>query len=151
MSKTKITAPTPEDEIELDDIMENVPTTVELRKKRFKIGWLKRGAIRKFTSIMLKEGEDDKVSCKAVAAIVLNGYWSIKFWWWILWRWYYYVKQYGDNELSPIIAVAKKKVPVKAYFAATILLTAMKDTMMQMTREEANNILHEPPTDKPGK
>ena len=147
----RINIPTPEDEEQLNDIMEDRSTLVDLRGKKIPIGWLRRGTIRKFTDIMSKKGNDDKVSCQAVAAIVLNGYWAIKFQWWLLWRWYYYIKQYGDNELGPIIAMAKKKIPVKAYFAATILLTAMKDTMMTMTKEEANNILQEPPMAKPGK
>lgn len=151
MSEQTTNLPTPEDEEQLNNIAEDTPTMVELRGKKIAIGWLKRGTIRKFTNIMSKSGNDDKVSCQAVAAIVLNGYWAIKFRWWFLWRWYYYIKQYGDNELGPIIAMAKKKIPVRAYFAATILLTAMKDTMMTMTKEEANNILQEPSTAKPGK
>lgn len=151
MSDKPITPPTAEDELLYNDIVENSPTTIELRGSQKKIHWLCRGTVRKLTKIMLKEGNDDKVSCQAVAAILLNGYWSIKFFWWILWRWYFYIKQYGDEELAPIIAVAKKKIPARQYFAATILLTAMKDAMMQMTKAEANNILQEPPTDKTGK
>ena len=107
----QISIPTPEDEEQLNDIMENKPTLVELRGKKISIGWLKRGTIRKFTEIMSKKDNDDKVSCQAVAAIVLNGYWAIKFRWWFLWRWYFYIKQYGDDELGPIIAMAKKKIP----------------------------------------
>lgn len=151
MADKPITQPSPEDEMLYNEIVENMPTTVELRGSKKKIRWLRRGTIRKFTNVMVKEGNDDKVSCQAVAAILLNGYWSIKFLWWILWRWYYYIKQYGDEELAPIIAVAKKKIPVRQYFAATILLTAMKDTMMQMTKAEASNILQEQPTVTVGK
>ncbi len=62
-----------------------------------------------------------------------------------------YIKQYGDHELMKVIAVGKKKIPVEDYLAATIYLTAMKDTMMTMTKEEAEHILHEPATDKRGK
>lgn len=146
-----ISQPTAEDELLYNDIVENIPTTIELRGAKKKIHWLRRGTIRKFTKIMMKEGNDDKVSCQAAAAILLNGYWSIKFLWWALWRWFYYIKQYGDEELAPIIAVAKKKIPVRQYFAATILLTAMKDTMMQMTKAEANSILQEQPGGTTGK
>lgn len=151
MSEKPITQPSQEDEMLYNEIVENTPTIVELRGKKKKIRWLRRGTIRKFTNAMVKEGNDDKISCQAVAAILLNGYWSIKFLWWILWRWFYYIKQYGDEELAPIIAVAKKKIPVRQYFTATILLTAMKDTMMQMTKAEANNILQEQPSGSTGK
>ena len=50
-----------------------------------------------------------------------------------------------------VIAVGKKKIPVEDYLTATIYLTAMKDTMMTMTKEEAEHILHEQATDKRGK
>ena len=50
-----------------------------------------------------------------------------------------------------VIAVGKKKIPVEDYLTATIYLTAMKDTMMTMTKEEAEHILREPATDKCGK
>ncbi len=147
----KITLPTAEDEALLDDIICNSTDYVQVRKKKYGIKWLRRGTIRKFTSILLKPGDDDKVSCKCAATIILNGFFKVNLFYWFLWRWFYYIKQYGDNELAPVIAIAKKKIPVKSYFAATILLTAMKDTMMQMTREEASNILHAPTTGKAGK
>lgn len=151
MADKKITLPTPEDEKMLDDVMEDSVDYVEVRGKKFGISWLKRGTIRKFTNIMQKSGNDDKISCQCAATILLNGYWKIKFLYWIVWRWFFYVKQYGDHELIPIIATAKKKIRVKDYYTATIFLTAMKDTMMSMNKEEASNILREPPTGKHGK
>lgn len=151
MSDKPITPPTAEDEALLGEVMEDSITIVPLRQKKKKISWMRRGTIRKFTDIMLKGGNDDKVSCQAAAAVVLNGYWSIKFRWWYLWRWYYYVKQYTDSELGPLLVTAKKKIPFRDYLAVTILLTAMKDTMMQMTKAEADNILREQAMVKPGK
>ena len=62
-------------------------------------------------------------------------------WWWALWRWYFYVRQYSEAELLPLIELSKKKVPLETYLTATIYLTAMKDTVMQMTRKEAETIL----------
>ena len=56
-----------------------------------------------------------------------------------------------SGKLMKVIAVGKKKIPVEDYLTATIYLTAMKDTMMTMTKEEAEHILHEPATDKRGK
>ncbi len=139
------------DERLLDDVMEDKTDYVTVRGRKYGISWLKRGTVRKFTKVMLKDGNDDKVSCQCAAAVILNGYWKIKFLYWLVWRWFYYVKQYGDHELVPVIATAKKKILVKDYYTATILLTAMKDTMMNMTKEEASNILREPAGGKSGK
>lgn len=149
--KNDITLPTPEDERLLNDVLEDSVDYVEVRGKKYGISWLKRGTIRKFTSTMQKSGNDDKISCQCAAVIILNGYWKIKFFYPFLWRWFFYIKQYGDHELMKVIAVGKKKIPVEDYLTATIYLTAMKDTMMTMTKEEAEHILHEPATDKRGK
>ena len=129
--KNDITLPTPEDERLLNDVLEDSVDYVEVRGK--------------------KSGNDDKISCQCAAAIILNGYWKIKFFYPFLWRWFFYIKQYGDHELMKVIAVGKKKIPVEDYLTATIYLSAMKDTMMTMTKEEAEHILHEPATDKRGK
>ena len=128
--KNDITLPTPEDERLLNDVLEDSVDYVEVRGKKYGISWLKRGTIRKFTSTMQKSGNDDKISCQCAAAIILNGYWKIKFFYPFLWRWFFYIKQYGDHELMKVIAVGKKKIPVEDYLTATIYLTAMKDTMM---------------------
>lgn len=143
MAKEKgTTQPTEQDERTLNSVIENEADIVELRGKKVKVRWLGYFALRKMTKVMLDEGADEQsVLCKSVAAIKLNGYWKIKFLWWALWRWYFYVKQYTEKELLPIVECAKKKVPLESYLTATILLTAMKDTAMQMTRKEAENIL----------
>ena len=97
--KNDITLPTPEDERLLNDVLEDSVDYVEVRGKKYGISWLKRGTIRKFTSTMQKSGNDDKISCQCAAAIILNGYWKIKFFYPFLWRWFFYIKQYGDHEL----------------------------------------------------
>ena len=130
--ENNITLPKPEDEKLLNDVMEDSVDYVEVRGKKYGISWLKRGTIRKFTSTMQKSGNDDKISCQCAAAIILNGYWKIKFFYPFLWRWFFYIKQYGDHELMKVIAVGKKKIPVEDYLTATIYLTAMKDTMMTL-------------------
>lgn len=106
--KNDITLPTPEDERLLNDVLEDSVDYVEVRGKKYGISWLKRGTIRKFTSTMQKSGNDDKISCQCAAAIILNGYWKIKFFYPFLWRWFFYIKQYGDHELMKVIAVGKK-------------------------------------------
>lgn len=137
MAEENISQPEKEYEILLNDIAESGKDTIELRGKKWRIGWLRNGTKRKITQIFLKEKREDKVGSKCVAALILNGYWKIKFFYWFLWRWFYYVKQYSDVEMIPVVHMCKKKIQVTGYFVLTILLTGIRDTIMMMTLEEA--------------
>lgn len=129
--------PNEDEQRELAGIIDNEPSEVVLRGKRFKVGALYNGTIAKLRKITNGDHKDElMVSAKCAAAILLNGYWSIKFLWWLRWRWYYYVKQYTDDELQPVIDAAKKKVPLLGYYKVTISLIEMRDTIATMTREE---------------
>lgn len=132
-----------ESESLLNDVMNDGKSPVSIGKKTYRIGWLKRGTIRKITDVILKKGNDDKSSCQVAAAIVLNDYWKIRFFWPILWRWMYYIRQWGDEQLQPIVEEGKKKIPAQQYYLITILTTAMKDTMMTMTKAEVERFLQE--------
>jgi len=90
--------------------------------------------------------EDCKLACKAAAIIILDGYWKLKFWYWLLWRWFYYVKQYDNIQLLPILETGKKKVPLQQFYFITMSLTEAKDTLMRMRTEEAEAILREQST-----
>lgn len=89
---------------------------------------------------------DCKLACKAAAIIILDGYWKLKFWYWLLWRWFYYVKQYDNIQLMPILETGKKKVPLQQFYFITMSLTEAKDTLMRMRTEEAEAILREQST-----
>lgn len=134
--------PSLEDEKLLNDVMEDSVDEVSIKgtNKKYKIGWLKKGTMRKITSVALEENKDDMLSAKTSALIVLNNYWKIKFFYPILWRWFFYVKEYTDEQLSEILSVGKKKVPYIAFLTNTILVTGMKDTIMTMTKKEAERI-----------
>lgn len=86
-----------------------------------------------------KNQDEDKIVCKATALLRLNSWWKIKFFYWLLWRWYFYIREYNEAELIPYIEECKKKLPVEGYYGAIILLTAMKTTKMQMTRAEVEH------------
>lgn len=143
--------PSLEDEKLLNDVMEDSVDEVSIKgtDKKYKIGWLKKGTMRKITSVALEDNKDDMLSAKTSALIVLNNYWKIKFFYPILWRWFFYVKEYTDEQLSEILSVGKKKVPYIAFLTNTILVTGMRDTMMTMTKEEAERIRQGLPTAKP--
>lgn len=107
--KKTVNPPTEKEEALLDSIVENSKDTVEIRGRKWHVAWMRNGTKRKVTHIMLTEKEDDKVNSKCAAAIVLNGYWKILFFYWFLWRWFFYVMQYSDEELLPLIETGKKK------------------------------------------
>lgn len=142
MSDKTIDMPSVDDERLLNEVIEDSMTEVSIKdtSKKYKIGWLKKGTMRKMTSVALEKGDDDTLSVKTAALIVLNNYWKIKLFYPILWRWWFYVKEYTDEQLSEILAVGKKKVPYIAFLTNTILVTGMRDTMMTMTKDEAERI-----------
>ena len=122
-------------------------------KKKYKVRWLKNGQLEKLSRLLLHKKtideekttgsevldeilEDSKLACKAAAIILLDGYWKIKFWYWFLWRWFYYIKQYDNIQLSPILEVGKKKVPQMQFFRTIMSLTEARDSLMRMRAKE---------------
>ena len=129
--------PSRDDERELMDVVENGVSYVEVRGKRWKVGYKHNRSLTKVSALLVDDVEDeDKVVCKAVAYLRLDTYFKILLFHWLLWRWYYYVKNYREGELIGYIEECKKKVAVADYYGAIMLLTAMKSTKMQMTRAE---------------
>lgn len=51
---------------------------------------------------------DAKLSCKAAAIYTLNGLFKLHLCYWFRWRWFYYIRQYDDIQLQPILAEGKK-------------------------------------------
>lgn len=140
--------PTLDIQRELDLLAENTPTEVAIpyTKKVYKIGWMRNKTIRKITEVLNSKAEnpkeEDLVLCKAMALIVLNGYWKIRLFYPILWRWYAYVKQYTDYQILPIIETAKKKAPQIPYYLGMTYLTDLKDSLATMSREEVEHLRH---------
>lgn len=135
--------PTIEEERLLNSVVEDEVSRVDVRGTTYKLKYMRNATIRKITDVMLKDEDDSKVSSKCAALMVLNGYFKIKFFYWFLWRWFYYVKQYLEIELHPLIDEGKKKVRAEDYYINTIFLIGMKDTMIAMTREEAERFRQE--------
>lgn len=149
----KIQEATLEDERLQMSVRHNWADVVEVRGKKFKIRWMHPYTEDRITQLMLEEGNDSKVLCQCAALIVLGGYWKTRMWYWFLWRWFYYIKQYNSVELTPLFELAQKKtaqVESVAYLNATILLIALKDTKKTMTKAEAERTLHELRGDESG-
>ncbi len=145
---------TQEEEKLLMSVRENWKDPVVVRGKTYHVGWTHPFTEDRITQLMLKDGNDSKVLAQCAALIILGGYWKTRFFYWIVWRWFYYIKQYTSKELTPIFELAQKKTAQEeaaAYLNATILLTVLKDTKKMMTKAEAERILHARNTDSDGK
>ena len=139
-------------------IIADTPTEVSIprTKKKYKIFWLCNGQLEKLSMILIRKKKVDnddisdpdsdpfsaitddlKTSCKTAATYILHGYWTLKLKYWFLWRWFYYVRQYDNIQLMPLLLEGKKKVPLEQYLLTITLLTGARGTLMQMRMEEA--------------
>lgn len=149
MAKRRIIAPTQptiEDERELLEIVNDDAQSVEIRGKQFKLKQISPYGLLKISQIMTNEDTPELlVSCQCLAAAKLNGYFKLKFFWGLLWRYYAYIKGYTDEELIQAVAEIKKKAVVAQvmYCVNTTSLIEVKATKMKMTRAEAEATLRE--------
>lgn len=132
----------PSDKLEeaLDDILEATPEEYVFRGKKHKMGWLGNMTTRKMTHVMLKEKDEHKRNMKLCAILRVNNIfaWFRPFVYMVKWRWYMYVADLTDVEALRVVNASKKKVPLAASLIITILATAMMDTKMAKTKDEAN-------------
>jgi len=122
----------------LDAVLAETPTEYTFRGKRKKLGWLHNGTTRKFTHIEHSEKDEWKKRVKQCAVVQLNNVWKIRFCYWFLWRYYYYVLDLNVWEVLGVLNVAKKKIQSAALQLTTILATAMTDVMMTMRKTEVS-------------
>lgn len=120
----------------LDSVLEDSPTDVEFMGKKHTLRWLRNGAVRKFSHVTVTEKDENKRAVKLCAIVLLNNVWKLRFLYWLVWRWWYYVKDVDAVELLRVLDVAKKKIPSAAYSLLTILATGMTDVMMMKTKNE---------------
>ena len=174
-NEPKIEQPSVGEQRTYTSLRDNDATVVTIlgTKKKYKIRWMKNGQIDRLSRLLIRKGdtdnedgqkdnaldsilEDSKLACKAAAIIVLDGYWKLKFRYWYLWRWFYYIRQYDTVQLQDIVEEGKKKLPLIPFLNLTMLLTGVKDTLMTMRTEEAERTLRElasaqqEGTEKPG-
>ncbi len=161
-SEPKIKQPTAEAQRTYASIRDNDASVVTIlgTKKTYKIRWLKNGQVDRLSRLLIRKGdtdnedvdgtdpldaimEDSKIACKAAAIIILDGYWKLKFRYWFLWRWFYYIRQYDNVQLQPILDEGKKKIPLTQFLMTTMSLTEARATLMNMRTEEAEHILQE--------
>ena len=124
----------------LDSIMMDEPTECVFMGKKHKIGWLRKYTMRKCSHIRLKEKNEWKRNVKICVCILLNNIWKMRLFYWIYWRWLYYIKDVDVVEILKVLDVSKKKIPSNPFSLATILVTGMTDVMMTMTKSEVKAI-----------
>lgn len=129
-------------------------------RKKYKIRWLRNIQVEYLSRLLIRKGatdnedgkrddaldaiiDDAKLACKAAAIYILDGYWKLKFRYWYLWRWFYYIRQYENSQLQGILDEGKKKVPLTQFLMTTMSLTGARATLMNMRTEEAEHILQE--------
>lgn len=156
-----INQPTDEQQLEYSSLVDDTPTVVTIlnTKKKYKIRWLRNGQLHKLGQLLIHKQQtdekdenrtvwdefvdDNKLACKAAAIYILDGYWKMKFRYWYLWRYFYYIKQYTNAQLQPILDEGKKKVPLTQFYVTTMSLTEARDTLMNMRTKEAEHTLRE--------
>lgn len=142
----KIEQPNIELQTLISTLMEEEPDTVIVAGHKHTITWLKKRTIRKFSHIMLKEKDPWKRNVKVCACILLNSrnglavWFLLHFWYWIYWRWLYYVKDIDQVEVMGVLDASKKKIQSNPLAVATILATAMMDTIMTMAQHEVGQV-----------
>ena len=166
-TEPKIEQPSVEAQRTYTSIRDNDATVVGIlgTNKKYKIRWLKNGQIDRLSRLLIRKGdtddkdgkmdspldaiiEDTKIACKSAAIIILDGYWKLKFRYWFLWRWFYYIRQYDNVQLQELIEEGKKKVPLPQFLLTTMLLTGVKATLMNLRTEEAERTLRELATEQ---
>lgn len=147
----KIEQPADEFRRVLDSIIEAEPEEFEFRGKTRKMGWLHKGTVRRISHVNQKEKSPYKQHCKVCALMMLNNVWKIRFFYWALWRWWYYITDIDEVDILKVLDAGKKKVQQDAFLLNTILLTAMTDLMMTMTKKEAESIQAEQVGEEPSR
>lgn len=138
----KIEQPGMELQTILSGLMEEEPETVTVCGKKHSITWLKNRTVRKFSHIMVSEKDPWKRNVKVCACVLLNSrlglltWFLLHFWYWIYWRWLFYVRDIDQVEVMGVLDASKKKIQSEPLAVATILATGMMDTMMMMARHE---------------
>lgn len=145
----KYKEPTRGDERKLQEVRTNAKSVIQWGKIKFRIGWMRPYTLERITGLVLN-GNEHKIPAKVSALVLLNGFFLIHLFYPFLWRWLYH---YVPSEvLSEIIAEGKKKEAslTQDYWTCIILATAMRDSKQNLKKEEADRILQEQRSVKPG-
>lgn len=138
------------------DIVEDAPEAVAIpgTRRSVRVRGIKPYTLERLTRLWVErdlaqgppEGADATLrsmcsepyfAVKEAALMVLNGYWAIRLWWPVLWRWWAYVRGYTESQMTPVIAAGKKKLQLTAHWMNMAYSTDMRTDWMAMTRRES--------------
>lgn len=134
----------------LDYVVVEIPRT----KKKYRVGTLQNSQLEALAKLLIsKDGkdtsamdeviQDSKLGCKAAAIYVTRGWLRLKLKYWFLWRWFYYIKQYDNTQLQPILSAGVGSTPYIDFLKTMSLLSNQRTTQMRMTAREAEIIMRE--------
>lgn len=146
--------PTIQEQQELIAINDDAKTVIEIprSKKKYRIGYIKPYAQERFTKFILEAEPEvpnselsvltdikkrSRLHHKAASIIILNDWFKIKLFHGFFWRWLFFIKGYGADQLLPILIEGKKKIPVQDYSIGMAFLGMMMETTKLMTTKEA--------------
>ena len=146
----RIKEPSRKDEKIFQEVRTASKSTIRWGRMNFNIGWMRPYTLERITDVSLNCKNDNEVPARTAALILLNGLFSITFLYSLLWRWLYH--HVPSEVIVSIVTEGKKKEAslIQAYWMCIILATAMRDSKMNMKKEEADRILLEQRTEKPG-
>lgn len=140
----------------LQDLTNNAKTEILLSTgRKVRVGWLCADAQDKIDDIIVhhdtvaKQVEKEEISVnkgnkqtrkfysKMAAAILLNSYFRLKFFFGIKWRIIHHFWHLNGEDYLKIIAEGKKKAAEQPFYLAMAYSTTMSDIWTTMTKKEA--------------
>lgn len=139
---------------EQSDGSDYVEVQIPRTNKKYRIGKLKNNQLDALARLLMKnDGKDiskmdeilgdGKLACKAAAIYVTPGFFRLKLRYWYLWRWFYYVRQYDNTQLQPILSAGVGSTPYLDFLKTMAILSNQKTTQMRMTVKEAEAVMQE--------
>ncbi|MFA6717701.1 MAG: hypothetical protein WCS15_01340 [Prevotella sp.] len=140
---------------EYQEVAFNVPSIVEIpnTKRKVKMRGIKPYTIECLTKLWLSRDlktsdnssealkdlcEEPYFSVKEALLFVLNDYWKIRLFYPIMWRFWGKVLGYTEDQMMPIIATGKKKLPLMEHWRNMVFSVDMRADWMRLTKEEAS-------------
>jgi hypothetical protein len=143
------------------EIANDVPFFVHLGTRTFKCKYLKGKAQDKISMLHVSqkviESDDPKeilaamkhnnrIHAKAVAVMILNSYWKLKFFYPFFWRWLYHT--YSSKDFTEAMQIIQEANGTEFFFLNTISLLTSNTLKMKMTKKEAEQLLAELQSEK---
>ena len=136
------------------ELEHDIPTEVQIigTKRTVKLRGMKPYTIERLTMLWMEREmaeldstaktlksmcSDPYFSIKEACLMVLNSYWKIRLFYPIMWRWWAYVRQYTESQVTSIIVEGKKKLPLMPHWRNMAYSTDMRTDWMKQTAKEA--------------